>query len=262
MQPKIFIFFSVMLFYSCFGKKAKLQLLQFNGAGLRNFGLISKQPGSNLSLGFDSILKAASTDSANFCETIRYLEKPFSDPNSSFRDEKIYSKLLQMKIFSEWFDQPEKTRAKLALKLLQQNQVGNPANDFRFMTPKGNWKGLYEIKTRFILFYFYNPECNACKLMQDALIHSMPIHDCILKDELSLVALYTDKGSEVWRKYLLELPVQWIHGRDENEFLYRNHVYDLKTIPSAYLLDRDKKIILKDCSSIDEIRQGLLTDAR
>jgi hypothetical protein len=52
-------------------------------------------------------------------------------------------------------------------------------------------------------------------------------------------------------------PVQLIHGRDENEVRYKNQIYDLKAIPSICLLDQNKKVILKDCTSIEEIETGL-----
>ena len=32
------------------------------------------------------------------------------------------------------------------------------------------------------------------------------------------------------------------------EWQYTNRLYDIKAIPTIYLLDSDKKVILKDCS--------------
>jgi len=54
---------------------------------------------------------------------------------------------------------------------------------------------------------------------------------------------YIDRDFKVWFSHL-KVPQKWIHGRDE--YLYKNAVYDLKAVPSIYLLDKTKKVILKD----------------
>jgi hypothetical protein len=43
------------------------------------------------------------------------------------------------------------------------------------------------------------------------------------------------------------LPKEWIVGTDREEIKQRC-LYDLKAMPSLYLLDGDKKVILKDVS--------------
>jgi len=57
--------------------------------------------------------------------------------------------------------------------------------------------------------------------------------------------------------HLAEFPEKWIQGRDEDEFLTRNSVYNVKAIPTAYLLDKDKKVLLKDCNSVEQIEKQL-----
>jgi hypothetical protein len=52
------------------------------------------------------------------------------------------------------------------------------------------------------------------------------------------------------------MPAEWIQGRDEYG-LYKNNVYDLRAIPSLYLLDKDKKVLLKDCTDLKEIEKSL-----
>jgi len=54
------------------------------------------------------------------------------------------------------------------------------------------------------------------------------------------------------------MPKNWIHGRDENEYLYKNKVYDLYAIPTIYLLDKNKKVILKDVLDVRVIERELM----
>lgn len=260
MNHKIIILLFSIFILSCSDKTAKKEKgLRLDETELSHLVFASDINNLERTILLDSILRIASTDSALFCRTVRYFEKIFSYPNSNFRDEKNYSKLLQAITKSKWFDNSAKSHANSMISLLQQNNVGNAANDFYFITPEGIKRNLYDITSKFIMIFFYNPECDACKLMQDDLMQSWLIQNKVLKEELSVIALYTDKDNKVWRRHLLDQPKKWIQGRDENGYLYKNQIYDLKAIPSIYLLDSRKNVILKDCISIEDIEEGILT---
>jgi hypothetical protein len=74
---------------------------------------------------------------------------------------------------------------------------------------------------------------------------------------LTILSIYTDQDEKLWLDHLNEFPPRWIQGRDNNEFLYKNKVYDLRAIPTIYLLDSDKKVLLKDVMSVLEIEEKL-----
>jgi hypothetical protein len=44
------------------------------------------------------------------------------------------------------------------------------------------------------------------------------------------------------------MPQQWLHGYDPGMAITRRRLYDVKAIPTIYLLDSDKTVILKDTS--------------
>ena len=43
-----------------------------------------------------------------------------------------------------------------------------------------------------------------------------------------------------------ELSDEWVNGYDKGQILTNELHYDLSAIPSFYLLDKDKKVLLKD----------------
>jgi hypothetical protein len=116
---------------------------------------------------------------------------------------------------------------------------------------------LYDIHANNTLLFFYNPECDACKQMKSALISSAVISNKLNSGDLKVLAVYTDKNESVWLDHLPELPKQWLHGRDDNEYLYKNKVYDLRAIPTIYLLNKNKKVLLKDCMDIKLIEKEI-----
>jgi hypothetical protein len=50
----------------------------------------------------------------------------------------------------------------------------------------------------------------------------------------------------------------WIHAYDNGMILTNKRVYDIKMLPTIYLLDENKRIILKD-TSLDEIESFFLS---
>ena len=52
-----------------------------------------------------------------------------------------------------------------------------------------------------------------------------------------------------WFKDLSDYPEEWITGYNQDLTIRDNLVYDVRAIPSLYLLDRDKKVIFKDIST-------------
>ncbi|MEP7374588.1 MAG: thioredoxin-like domain-containing protein [Chitinophagaceae bacterium] len=205
----------------------------------------------------DSVLAEASADSLVFCKTVTFLERPFGNPNSAFKNDDLYAALLQAKMKSPWIDSITKVKTRERLYLLMQNWPGTIATDFTYETASGFKKKLYDIKGDYTLLYFYNPECNACKEMKAALIASPIITDKVTSGELKILAIYIDKDEKIWLNHLDDLPQDWIHGRDIDEYLYKNKVYDLRAIPTLYLLDKDKRVVLKDCVEVREIEKML-----
>lgn len=64
---------------------------------------------------------------------------------------------------------------------------------------------------------------------------------------LTVLAIYTEGNLEVWKHTLDKLPEEWIVGCDR-EVIKEHTLYDLKAMPSLYLLDADKIVLLKDAS--------------
>jgi len=201
----------------------------------------------------DSIVLSASEDSTALHQTLSYLEFPFSDPNSSFRSQTFYQYLLKVKLNSRFYNNNEKKVAQEKLTLLRQNNIGSQANDFVYITPAGYKRKMYSINAPFTLLYFNNPECNACKEMKTALTASPVITSMIDEGELKVLSIYTDADEKLWLESLHTYPIKWIEGRDEDEYINKNKVYDLRAIPTLYLLDSQKRVLLKDALSVKQI---------
>ena len=63
---------------------------------------------------------------------------------------------------------------------------------------------------------------------------------------MKVLAVYPDADLKEWRRWLPENPSWWISAYDRGEKIRNGELYDLKAIPTIYLLDHDKRVILKD----------------
>jgi hypothetical protein len=107
----------------------------YDEASLRTFVLGTPSLNETRALdSLDRILVNASKDSVLFRQTISYLLEPFSNPNSSYRNQRLYTKILETAIDSKWYNINEKEKAKDRLALSRQNNIGSAANDFTYTT--------------------------------------------------------------------------------------------------------------------------------
>ncbi|MBP6064970.1 MAG: thioredoxin family protein, partial [Bacteroides sp.] len=83
-----------------------------------------------------------------------------------------------------------------------------------------------------------------------ALKGSPTISKLIAEKKLSVLALYPDEELEEWQKHQNEFPDQWINGYDKKLTIKTESRYDLRAIPTLYLLDKDKVVLLKDAPAV------------
>ena len=63
---------------------------------------------------------------------------------------------------------------------------------------------------------------------------------------LKVLDVYIDEEIDEWKAHLADYPKTWINGYDPTHTLRADLTYNVRAIPSIYLLDRDKTVLLKD----------------
>ena len=189
--------------------------------------------------------KAAS--SSNVFETITELvEKYMFDPNSPMRNEDYYG--IYAARLSTYDGLSAEMREKYArdARLCALNRVGTKAADFRFADRRGKMHTLYGVKAPYTLLFFSNPGCEACMNIINVLKGEPAISEMIASGKLAVLNIYIDEDLEAWRSYMPIYPENWYNGFDPDFVIRAEHLYNVRAIPSLYLLDADKTVILKD----------------
>lgn len=81
------------------------------------------------------------------------------------------------------------------------------------------------------------------------------IDKLINENRLTVLALYLDEDLEAWKQHRSDFSKTWTNGYDKEQAINKKELYDLKAIPTLYLLDRNKKVLLKDATLVDIITQ-------
>ncbi len=129
------------------------------------------------------------------------------------------------------------------------NAPGTYAADFSYTDAKGRPHSLYETQSEYTLLLFSNPGCPACREIIGMLKGSPIINAMEQQGRLALLSIYIDEDVAAWYQGLSDYPEEWITGYNHDLSIRDNLVYDVRAIPSLYLLDRDKKVIFKDIST-------------
>lgn len=170
------------------------------------------------------------------------------DPNSPFRDEELYIPVLEYILQDKSSNETTKQQTEFDIKMILKNRLGSITSDITYTIASGSSSNLYAIESPYTILYFYNPDCNACKETTAFLKTSKSINDLLQNRKLSILAVYTDTDLTLWKKHLNEIPSNWIVGYDKGQQIEKLKLYELRAIPSLYLLDKDKRVLLKDAN--------------
>lgn len=190
-------------------------------------------------------MEADSTVYAHFC---LLSEKYLYYPNSPMRNESLYIPVLEQMIHSGRLTDVEKIRPADRLKQARKNRPGMKAADFTYVTPNGKTYRMSRLQTGYTLLFFYDPDCVNCRKHEQILSELPAFLDMQDKNELRVLAVYPGDNEEEWLSKSSRMPKRWITGWNKQGDIRSKMLYDIRATPSMYLLDKQKRVILKDAS--------------
>jgi hypothetical protein len=80
----------------------------------------------------------------------------------------------------------------------------------------------------------------------NSLKSSPKVTDMISTGRMAVLNIYIDEDLQAWKDYMPVYPQEWYNGFDPDLVLRNNDIYNIRAIPSLYLLDKEKTVLLKD----------------
>lgn len=175
------------------------------------------------------------------------------DPNSPLRNDELYIPVLETLVASPLLDRWEKLAPEHDLRVVRRNRVGQRANDICYTVASGRTANLYSLRSDWVLLYINNPDCPGCREVTEALVQSPMIAELVERGSLTVLSIYPDEDLATWRRHLDGFPASWINAYDRGAKMAAEETYDLRAIPSLYLLDCRKRVVAKDVTDVGRI---------
>ena len=197
---------------------------------------------------YDRALSCERKDStSNVFETFAALaDKYMYDPNSPLRNEEHYLHYASCLSSYDGFSEGERDRYARHVSDCSLNRLGQVASDFRFADARGRIHTLHGIDSPYTLLFFSNPGCEACMGIINMLKGEPKVAQMISEGRLAILNIYIDEDIQAWRDYMPVYPDNWYNGFDPDLMIRNENLYSVRAIPSLYLLDKEKRVILKD----------------
>ena len=174
--------------------------------------------------------------------TARFLtlaEKYLYDPNSPYRNDEQYLLFLQYAATHQLANYTTNPRYQKHYAMVQKNRVGHKATDFPYTTQAGEEGHLYGVQSQYILLFFHDPNCEECQLVKQQLASQ---HAHFAQKGVQVVAVYIDDEIEAWKS--ASYPSAWLSVYAPE--IDQQDLYNIKALPTLYLLDTQKRVLLKD----------------
>lgn len=195
--------------------------------------------------GLDTLMAHASVDRTAFRIVNGIAEKYLAEPNSPERNEDWYILFLEAELRTPKLTDTDRLRPTARLRTASKNRPGMKAADFKYTNRKGTASTLHKTGGELLLLIFYDPACTHCTDILHSLRTDATICRLLKQKRLCVLAIYTEGDRPLWEKTKADMPTEWTVGIDESGIV-ANAIYDVPAMPVLYLLDRNKRIILKD----------------
>ena len=190
-----------------------------------------------------SFVSLASKQENTFGLILYWLDQILYDSSSPHYNENLYSSLMKAVINSD-VDSVMKLIPRQRMEIISKNQLGYQTNDFTFVDKEGHTNSLYKIEAPLILLIFNNPDCSLCHQTENNIAQNKQLQSLLNSGRLRILAITPDAEYEEWMDHTY--PFNWMVGYDREKVIYNQRLYDIQRLPCIYLLDKDKRILLKE----------------
>ena len=182
------------------------------------------------------------------------------DVNSPLRNEDIYLPFVE-KLSTSPFS-PEELHPAYAhdARMCALNQEGTKAAEIEFTDTKGRRRKLSDVEADVVLLFFNNPGCHACRDIRESIQEDELMQALVGDGHLAVVTIYIDLEIDKWKAASDEYPSNWICGYDHAYKIRSDIDYNVRAIPSLYLLDGDMTVLMKD-APIERVAAALYSMA-
>lgn len=157
----------------------------------------------------------------------------------------------------EWADSTLLAELRKEMSFLRENQLGLKAPQIYLLDTLGNQTSLYNIKSDYLVLYFYDPDCGHCK-------KKTPVLYDLYKNmggDFDVAAITVGTDLKKWKDFIQKFELDgWINLGDPNYKSNFRVQYNVRSTPQVYVVDKNKTIIAKKLD-VEQI-EGFINDRK
>lgn len=166
--------------------------------------------------------------------------------------------------FAPWIDTEQLDKMKKNADGLRPILVGKTAPEIKVIRyPEERPVSLHGIKSPYTILFIWDPTCSHCKASLPSIVKFYEKYKSLGVEILAVCSQFTDKVPECW-KYLDDNNIKpgWINAADPYHQSKYKVLYDVKSTPQIFILNKDKKIISKGIGAeqLDDLMKQVLED--
>jgi len=156
----------------------------------------------------------------------------------------LYDKYFASGEMDFWVNDRLKKNLKDHADRLRKSLIGITAPNLIMQDAALQPRALHNIKNKYTIVYFFDPECGHCKTETPKLVSFYTKNKA--KFDVEVFAVSADTSMQKMRDYIKTMNMKWITVNGPRTYVGSYHdLYDAMTTPTIYILDEKKKIIGK-----------------
>ena len=160
-----------------------------------------------------------------------------------------------------WIEEKEKNEVLAAVKLISPTLIGKQAPPFTVQLEDGKDIKLNDIQSPYTVLYFWSPNCTHCQASIPTLNNFYKAYKDKGVQVFAVCVKLNEQEKNCWEYVDKNHLNSWINASDKMGGSSSIHtLYNLKTTPKIYVLDKDKTIVAKDFDAehLDEVMKRLI----
>lgn len=182
-------------------------------------------------------------------------EEMLSEPTWDTHNEELFKLLIEHGSTASCLNDNERLRSQSLLEVVRKNAPGTIVTDIEYETLDGSHHRLSDISTAYTLIYFNDPECFSCAKVKERLDTCSTLKSLVGDGMLTVLGIYPYDNTQEW--HLEPFPQYIINGWDFKQDVETKQTYDLMTMPLFYLLDTEKRVIVKNEASLNRMLKAI-----
>ena len=176
------------------------------------------------------------------------LEHVLGSNISPYKVEHTYIAMLKDALAYPKLDENRKRRYTRELGFIDKNHAGDTVPDFSLVLANGDTTTFYAIESEYTLLYLQHPTCPTCHQVRNRMKGFDKLNRAIESGKLKVVMVYFEDDPKVWDNYIhsSEANPKYLQGWNFDQTIDDKDLFDTRTIPYMFLLDKDKVVIKKD----------------